>query len=331
MKNFRFRHTVIFAILVSVLFISPGFAQVGSSINGFVFDSERRPIPRVRIELMDELGRVLHRVVSDGSGRYTFRGLSSGRFAVKVLPLGTSYDAQTKDVEIAGVGVTGRSLADNVQLDFYLQMDRRKENAVNEVIFAQDVPSAAKEAYKKAVENIDNDKLSTGIAGLSESLKLFPTYFAALEKLGLAYNKEQKFEDALEIFSRAIVVNDKSFTCWYGSGYANYALGRWDAAVENILKATALNSNSMEAQLLLGISQRQVRQYKEAEVSLVKAKELSGGKVADIHWNLALLYAHNLKRYKDASKELELYLKADPEIPNKDAIKKLIADFKNKK
>ncbi|MEZ5346873.1 MAG: tetratricopeptide repeat protein [Pyrinomonadaceae bacterium] len=259
---------------------------------------------------MDELGRVIQRGVSDGSGRYMFRGLSSGRFAVKVLPFGTNFAPQTRDVEIYGIGVTGRSLADNVQLDFYLQIEKRggDSNAVNEVIFAQDVPNEALSAYRKAVSDIENDQLNAGIEGLKESIRLFPTYFLALEKLGLLYNKDQKFEDAVEIFSRAVEVNDKSFTCWYGLGFANYALKRWKDAVTSVQKAIVINPISPEAQLLLGISQRQNKEYVNAEVSLVKAKELSSGNAADIHWNLALLYYYNLQKQDKAADELDAYL-----------------------
>ncbi|MCB1023836.1 MAG: hypothetical protein KDB79_05590, partial [Acidobacteria bacterium] len=84
------------------------------------------------------------------------------------------------------------------------------------------------------------------------------------------------------------------------------------------------------ANFLLGMSLRKIQEFEKAEEAFLKAKELADGKSPDIHWNLALLYAHNLNRYKDAAKELELYLKAKPDIQNKEAIKKLIKEFKNK-
>ena len=50
----------------------------------------------------------------------------------------------------------------------------------------------------------------------------------------------------------------------------------------------------------------------------------------DVHWELALLYGKALKRYKDAAKELRLYLKARPDDKNAESIKKLIVDFEEK-
>ena len=71
-------------------------------------------------------------------------------------------------------------------------------------------------------------------------------------------------------------------------------------------------------------------EYEKAEISLKKADELAGKKLADIHWELALLYYHNLKRYNEAADELELYLKANPKAENKEQVKGLIKMFRSK-
>ena len=49
-----------------------------------------------------------------------------------------------------------------------------------------------------------------------------------------------------------------------------------------------------------------------------------------LHWQLALLYGRDTNRFADAAKELESYLKIFPEAPNKDTIKKLIKQFKDR-
>lgn len=50
--------------------------------------------------------------------------------------------------------------------------------------------------------------------------------------------------------------------------------------------------------------------FEDAETHLLKAKELSKVAVPEIHKELAQLYANDLKKYKEAADELELYLKA---------------------
>ena len=80
----------------------------------------------------------------------------------------------------------------------------------------------------------------------------------------------------------------------------------------------------------MGKIYRELKQFDQAETNFKKAKELSKNKLADVHWELALLYYYNLNRYADAADELELYLKANPNADNKNQIEKLIKSLREK-
>ena len=299
------------------------------SIWGFVFDQERRPLGEIQIELMNDINSVIQRTKTDGSGRFFFRGVPQGRFVIRVLPLSTNYEEQTQDIEIYGVGAGGRPLADTVQRDIYLRLKKSASVSTGSgTVFVQEVPEEAKTIYQKAVSDLDGDRMEAGVAGLENALKLFPVYYLALEKLGLVYTQQQKYDKAREVFDKAVAVNSRSFNGWYGLSYANYALKQSEAAVEAAQKAVSLNSSSSEALLFLGLSLRQAKRYQEAEASLKQADKLTKGASPDVHWNLALLYAHNLKRYKDAANELEFYLRTNPSAPQADNIKKLIKQYR---
>ena len=300
-----------------------------SSVSGFVFDPERRPLSEIQVELMNDVNSVLQRTKTNGSGRFFFRGVPQGRFVIRVLTFSTNYEEQTQDVEIYGIGAGGRPLADNVQKDIYLRV--RKSTSLSTgsgTVFLQEVPEEAKTVYQKAVSDLDGDRVEAGVAGLENALKLFPTYYLALEKLGLIYTQQQQYEKARDVFDKAVAVNSRSFNGWYGLSYANYALKQSGAAVEAARKAVSLNSNSKDAVLFLGLSLRQAKMYEEAEKQLKEADKIAKGGSPDVHWNLALLYAHNLKRYKDAAKELELYLQTSPDKSQADKIKKLIKQYR---
>lgn len=302
----------------------------GSTITGFVFDSERRPITQINVELMNEVNSVLQRMKTDGSGRFLFRGVSQGRFQIRVLPLGTNYEEQTQEVELYGIGASGRPITDNIQKDFYLRL-RRSGSASpggNGTIFVQDIPEKAKTTYQKAISDLEASRVEAGVEGLENALKLFPTYYSALEKLGLIYTTQQKYEKALEVFGKAVIVNPRSFNGWYGLSYSHYALKHSGAAVEAAQKAVSLNSNSEDAILFLGLSLRLAKRYEEAEKSLRQADRITKGLSPDVHWNLALLYAKDLLRFKEAADELELYLKTSPNTPQVDNIKKLIKQYR---
>ncbi len=300
-----------------------------SSVWGFVFDPERRPVSEIQVELLNDVNRVIQRTKTSGSGRFFFRGVQQGRFEIRVLPFSTNYEEQTQEVEIYGIGANGRPLADNVQKDIYLRL--RKSTSVigaSGTIFIQEIPEEAKTIYQKAVSDLDGDRVEAGVAGLENALKVFPNYYLALEKLGLVYTQQQKYDKAREVFDRAVAVNSRSFNGWYGLSYANYALKQSEDAVEAAQKAVSLNSDSKDALLFLGLSLRQAKRYEEAEKPLKQADKLTKGESPDIHWNLALLYAHNLKRYQDAADELERYLQTSPGNPQADSIKKLIKQYR---
>ena len=310
--------------------IVPVFCQ-SSTVSGYVSDTQRQPVTQAPVELLNDLNSVLQRTKTDNAGRYMFRGISSGRFFVRVLPIGTNLEEKIQEFEISGIGARGRPLADNIQLDF--QLRRLKENTgggINGVLFVQEVPEEAKKMYENAISDLDNKKLDQGIEGLQNALKIFPTYYAALEKLGAEYITLQKFDLAKELFNKGVEVNSRSFNCWYGLSYANYHLKQSAAAIESAQKATSLNPNSIDAVFYLGLSQRLAKDYAESEKTLKQADKMAKGKSPDIHWNLALLYAHNLNRFQDAANHLELYLKYTPDASNSESIKKLIKQFREK-
>lgn len=329
--NARFFQTALSLFLFCLVWFVPvATGQNRSTISGFVFDQQRRPVGQIHVELLSDFNSVLARTKTDGSGRFSFIGLPQGRFSIKVLSTGTDFEEQTQSVEIYGVNAVGRPTSDNVQKDIYLRLRRESSGltGVTGTTFAQEIPEDARKSYEQAVTAIDANKIDEGIKGLEYSLKVFPTYYSALEKLGSVYISQQKFDSARNIFNRAVAVNQRSFYGWYALSYSNYALKQTEPAIEAGRKAITLNGNSVEAYLILGLSQRLAKQYTEAEKSLKQAKKIAQGKSPDVHWHLALLYAHNLKQYSNAANELELYLEAKPNGANTENIKKLIKQFR---
>ncbi|MFY9618762.1 MAG: tetratricopeptide repeat protein [Pyrinomonadaceae bacterium] len=316
-------------LLIS-LFILQAHGQLpdtGSTITGFVFDDQRRPISQVHVELINDVNGILQRMRTDVSGRFVFRGVSQGRFQVRVLPLGTLYEGQTQEVELAGMSASGRPIRDTIQKDFYLSL-KKTGSASTGVVFAQEIPEEAKTLYQRAVADLDRDRMEDGVAGLERALKIFPEYYLALERLGLIHLTQQQYEKAVAVFGKAVVVNPRSFNGWYGLSVSHYELRQSESAVEAAQKAVTLNSNSADALLVLGVSLRQAKRYVEAEKPLKQADKITKGLSPDVHWNLALLYGKNLNRFHDAANELELYLKTTPDTSQAELIKKLIKQYR---
>jgi tetratricopeptide (TPR) repeat protein len=314
------------------VFAQTAVPQFRNSITGFVFDPQRNPVSHIPVEVLNEVNQSLQRTRTNSSGRFFFSGLSAGKFSVRVMPYGTNFEEQTQEVEIVNFVRSGSSTSESAQKDFYLRLrrDAKEANAVTGTLFAQEIPREAQKFYSKAISEFESNREEVGIQELLNAIKVFPEYFLALERLGRVYIKQQKYDYARAVFIKTVSVNQRSFTGWYGLSYASYALGQPELAVEAAQNASKLEPTSIEAKLILGISLRRAKRYQEAEKILLQAKKLAKGQAPDVHWNLALLYNHNLKRYKDAADELELYLKAKPDETKADNIKKLIAQLREK-
>jgi tetratricopeptide (TPR) repeat protein len=315
---------------VQIAFFPHAVAQNRNTISGYVFDSQRNPVANVFVELLNDVYSTLARTKTNGAGRFFFANLSAGRYYLRVLPYGTNFEEQTQEIEIVNLIAPGRIVSENLQKDIYLRLRRGENRTVTGAIFVQDVPQDAQKSYKKAIDKLNDKKTAEGIAELENALKLFPDYFLALERLGGELIKLQKFVEAERIYQKAVVINPRGFNCWYGLSYSFYGLRQAEKAIEAAEKAVAINPQGVEAQLMLGISQRLAGQFEKAEKSLKQADKLAKGKSADVYWNLALLYAHNLKRYKEAADALENYLKTNPKPENAEAVKKLIKQFREK-
>jgi len=308
-------------------------AQGGNTISGQVFGANRTPVADVNVELMDDLSRTLGRARTNAGGRYFFPRLSSGRFKVRVLPYGTEYEEQEQEVEIinfsrgtAGGGLRTSGIT-NEQKDFYLRIRKNRPLGAAGTVFAQDAPPEAKKLYDAAIADLENNKTKEAYVSLKSSLEVFPTYFAALETLGTEYIKAGFFDAARVLLAMAVDVNPRGYKSWYGLSYALYSLNQFGEARSAAEKATEINAASPESALLLGVLLRQEKRNNEAEKLLLKARELSNSSLPQVHWELALLYANNMKRFADAAKELRLFLKAQPDAKYTEKIRKLIADL----
>jgi Flp pilus assembly protein TadD len=297
-------------------------AQQVTSISGHVSDDQRNPIPDLQVELLDDVDSVIQRTKTDSSGLFVFRRLSTGIFQVRVQTYGTDYIGQTQRVQLE------RTRAFE-QVDFALAMKRTASTSVTAgAVFVQEVPEQARREYERGAALLQKtEKRNEGLETLKKAIEIFPLYFDALELLGTEYVKEQKYEPAVPVLTKAIEVNGRSYQSLNALSVAQYNLKQVPEAVESMRRAVTLNQKSVNANLWLGMLLRQIEKLDEAETYLKQADKLAGSKSPEAHWQLALLF-NQLKRYKEAADELELFLKVQPDAKDTELIKKLIQRFR---
>jgi tetratricopeptide (TPR) repeat protein len=296
-------------------------------VEGTVFDPSRRPVPDIYVELQNENYSTVSRMRTDSTGHFSFIGYPSGHYNIKVLTSGTNYLEYTEAFELVSV-VQGGS--DSFYRDIYLTIDKSKVNSgiagITDVVFVQEVPQEARNLYKKGLKDINES--NKGFDEIKEALKVFPEYYDALNTLGREYVARKKYQESLEYLIRSIDINQRSFTSFYALAYACYQLNHRPEGLEAARAATIIQPNSVNAQLLYGTLLRLDGSYEKAEKVLLEAEKLSKDRpVAEIHWQLALLY-NKLGRNKEAADELSLYLKLEPDAPNKKEIQDLIAKLR---
>jgi tetratricopeptide (TPR) repeat protein len=322
-------------LLVTILIFSQG-AFASSTIIGNVYDKQRNPLVDVDVELLDDLYRVMPggRTRTDASGRYEFNGLGNGNYTVRVFPFRYDLEDQSLPIEINTQNFRGGQGSGYFSLDFYLQPRRGGlADAELGVVFAQEIPPDAKKLYDKSLDDLAKKRTTEGVGGLIEAVKVFPTYYNALHRLGKELYVLKKYEDAYPYFLKAVEVNPKSATSFYYLGSSLHNLGKQfdKSALSALNQAHTLAPASATVLFALGKVERSLGNFQNSEKHLLQAKKLSKTVQPEIHKELAQLYADDLKKYDEAANELELYLKASK---MKDAeekqVKKVITGLREK-
>ncbi len=291
------------------------------SIGGHVSDG-RNAIPNLQVELLNDVDSVIQRTKTDSSGLFVFRRLAPGVFEIRIQTYGTSYLGQTKRVQLERTRVFE-------QVDFVLGAKQSASmSATPGAVFVQEVPEHARKEYDRGAELLQKtEQRKEGMETLKKAIEIFPTYFAALELLGTEYVKQQEYEPAVPVLTKALEINRRAYPSLYALSIAQYNLKQLPQAIESMRRAIVLNQGSVNANLWLGMLLRQTDKLDEAETYLKKADKLSESKSPEAHWQLALLF-NQLKRYKEAADELELFLKIQPDSKDTELIKKLIQRFR---
>ena len=308
-------------------------AQPGNSITGNVFDEKRNPIPDVYLELFSDMGSPLKRTKASAVGSYSFRGLGDGVFVVKVLPYGTDFVQQEKRINLMSISARPGFGGANEQVDFYLQPRRSPVNSTNGspiVVFVQEIPKKAEDLYLEGIALLGNKRSSEAHAKLRESIEVFPTYFAALDRLASEYVLINEYRAAFVLFTAALNVNPKSYSSWFGLGVCQFRLKLVSESLISLRRANELQPETVTGLLWLGIALHSNGQLGDALDTLKKADRLEEGELSDINFQMARVLKDQGK-YREAAEQLEIVLAKNPKVENADELKKMIALLKAKR
>jgi hypothetical protein len=324
-----------FGIVAWALLSVAPVARANNIIAGTIYDKGGTALVDVDVELLDEYQRLVQRQKTSGSGRYEFTVRNSGRYFIRVFAFRYDLQDETREINISNVAsVPGQQGSSYNLEDFYLVPRRGGlKDAELAVVFVQNVPRNAEQVYKKAIEDLSKKRTDEGFAGLQEAIRLYPEYYAATIRLGHELFVRKQFLDSAYAYLRAAEINPKSATSFYLAGNALFTGGKeyHKSALTALTEALKLAPSSPPVLLLTGVTERSLGKFLDAEIHLQQAKKHSPNRVPEIQKELAQLYANDLKKYKEAADELELYVKAS-KLSDEDEAKtrKVIADLRAK-
>jgi Flp pilus assembly protein TadD len=212
---------------------------------------------------------------------------------------------------------------------------------------------------------LKQNRFDEAIATFRQAIAIDKRFFHARVNLGVALNKKGKYREALEVLGPLYDENHEMIdvrlayaNALEGAGELSEAekiyrstleskslstkaqadthftlgvllnrQGRFADAVRELEKAIALDHDAPNSYLQLGAALIQLQQLERAERALLRAYELGGNSAGGAQLLLGQIY-YTQKRFGDAQRAFEQYLKDVPSAPNASQITQLIANLK---
>jgi tetratricopeptide (TPR) repeat protein len=314
--------------LVCVVGLPTARGQTVYEVEGTVYGPNQKVLPNVVMSLQNHAGVQIDQDVTKSDGRYRFSGVVAGTYYISLKPGEAGIQPQMQKIELinSGVGVTNFS---KERFDFTLKESGAPNNVVG-TLFAQTIPPEAQKEFDSAVESISKGNKSAAINKLKKAIEVFPTYFLALQQLGLLYVETEKDEQAIDPLKKAVAVNPKGAQAHLGLGMAYVNLDHLNEAVQELNRALGLDSRLFNAHLYLGMALITMGKLDDAEKSLKEAYSIGGPtRARAAHLYLASIYDKR-KEYQKAIDELELYVRENPKAPNVAKIREAILKLRAK-
>jgi tetratricopeptide (TPR) repeat protein len=274
---------------------------------------------RVIVKLATQLGYD-RQTYTDDSGRYEFSELPRGFFLLSARSI--DDPKLTSDVVEAE---TGRGALARFPVNLFLRVrsDKTVTKASSPVVstaeMAQRVPGKARKSYDKGLKLVSQGKREQAERHFTRAIAAFPGYFQAYAERGSAHAAAGKISEAAADFRHALEINPRYGPALRGSGICNFQLGRYSEAAAELEKAAAMEPAAARNFLLLGVVQAVLNRTNEALASLRHALWLDPEGCVRARLHLAKIYIKE-GRTKPALAQLEAYLEAAPDSPDKEEL-----------
>lgn len=329
------------ALTALLLLTGAGLAQ-NSMLRGKVRGTDGAVVNNATVELRASTGAVIGQAFTRNDGDFSFSRLRAGEYEVHVTMSG--YEPSMQMVELQDsmrVNTPSDVISEVVTIEVVLRPRAEPAKSPPGTSFAQDVPRMARAAYVKGIAKLREGKSDEGIAFLREATAEFSSYFDAHLALGFEFYRLGKDGDAIEALEQARLINDKEAVVYYTFGVVMVRQQKFRAAEYAFGKAVELNDAHVNAHFNHAVALIEValRTNDKSEVKTVlanadreldRAWDLSGKRLNTVFLQRARIHEERGDN-QAAARELEGYLKAEPNAKDAAAVKEAIGKLREMK
>ena len=284
------------------------------SISGVVQDTQNNALNDVRVEISDANGAMIGSVYTNPSGRFEFTRLAPGAYTV----------IATSGLQQATERVDATNFSKSVKVRMQGVSKPADGVAGNSISIAQyRVPAKAREAYRKAHEDVEKGKTDDAHKHLAKALELCPSYADALTLRAVLELNQRDSQSAIADLDKAIQADGSYAMAYLVLGSALNMESKFDEAIRSLQRGQTLAPNYWQGYFELGKSYVGKADYPAALRQFDRAQSLAPADYPLI----SLLRAHALlamKQYPEAMAALQAYLQKDPQGPNSEQAHKML-------
>jgi tetratricopeptide (TPR) repeat protein len=298
--------------------VSPAQDSNSHTISGVIREEgNNRPIGSATVELSMLGVQVGPPVFSATEGEFAFHGLEAGEYVVSVKKDG--FDSVSVDVQVLRTGAP----------DIRISLRRTSPDPAGVAepsgpvsAHQLQVPHKARAAYEKGRKLLEDEKNPSGsIPAFEKAVKLFPAYYEAYTKLGVANYRLDRITEAQASFKKAMELSEGKYAePLYRLADLYNSQRKYQEAEPLARQAIAINDSSFNAFFELARAQVGLKRAAEAETSALRARDLAP---KNPQICLVLADVHVLQQnYAAAVQDFDTYLVLEPNGPTNDAVRR---------
>jgi len=203
-----------------------------------------------------------------------------------------AYDSfkKAEHVEAPGKDIARLSLAAHFfYLGYALYEQKDFENSIKAYSTSLELNEYAGAYYNRGLAYAKQQRYNEAIKDFDKAIKLNSDYAEAYVGRGLAYAEQQKYDKAIEDYNKAIKLNPDDAKAYYNRGLAYVELGEHERAIKDFDKAIKLNSDDAKAYYNRGIAYAGLGEYNRAIEDFNKAIKLNKDN-AEAYFSRGLVY-----------------------------------------